>query len=71
MKKSNNEQEVYEIDLLRLVKVMWSHAILIIVTTLIGGILGFSIARFAVVPQYQAKALMYVNNSSISIGALA
>ena len=30
MKKSNNEQEVYEIDLLRLVKVMWSHAILII-----------------------------------------
>lgn len=68
MKKSNNEQEVYEIDLLRLVKVMWSHAILIIVTTLIGGILGFSIARFAVVPQYQAKALMYVNNSSISIG---
>lgn len=66
--KKNNEQEVYEIDLLRLVKVMWQHVVLIMLTTVIGGILGFSIARFAVVPQYQAKALLYVNNSSINIG---
>lgn len=66
--KKNNEQEVYEIDLLRLVKVMWQHVVLIVLTTVIGGILGFSIARFAVVPQYQAKALLYVNNSSINIG---
>ena len=66
--KKENGQEVYEIDLLRVIKAMWHHAVLIIVITLIGGMLAYSIARFAMVPEYQAKAQLYVNNSSISIG---
>ena len=64
----NREQEVYEIDLLHLIKAMWHHAVLIIVITLIGGMCSFGIAHHLIEPTYQAKALMYVNNSSINIG---
>ena len=68
MRERNTENDVYEIDLLRLVKVLWSHAWIIIVSTLLVGALAFSYARFVVEPTYQAKALMYVNNKSISLG---
>ena len=67
MKKSNSDQEVYAIDLLRLIRVLWSHAIRIILIALIGGGIGFSLARFVMVPRYQAQVLMYVNNSTVKI----
>jgi capsular polysaccharide biosynthesis protein len=69
MKERNVEDGVYEIDLLRILKVLWSHAWIIVISTLLVGALAFSYARFFVEPTYQAKALMYVNNKSISVGS--
>ena len=62
-------EEVYEIDLIRLIKALWAHAWIIILTALIAGAAAFSYARFLVTPQYSSTAMMYVNNSSFSIGS--
>lgn len=64
----NIEEEEYEIDLLRLAGVLWQHIVIIIVTTVLAAGIGFGCARYLVTPMYEAKALMYVNNSSISLG---
>lgn len=66
MKKQN--EEVLEIDLLRLIKVLWAHAWMIILVTLLVGAMAFSYARFLVTPEYSSTAMMYVNNSTFSIG---
>lgn len=64
----NNEEEVYEIDLLRLAGVLWRHIVIIILSVVVAAGIGFGYARYLVTPMYEAKALMYVNNSSISLG---
>jgi len=61
----NNE---IEIDLLHLVKILWQRAWIIVLTMIFLGGMAFSYAFFLVTPQYQAKAMMYVNNSSFSLG---
>lgn len=58
-----------EIDVLHLMKLLWQKAGIIILCTLLVGAIAFSYAFFFVTPQYQAQALMYVNNNSISVGS--
>ncbi|MBO5128487.1 MAG: hypothetical protein J6D10_13040 [Clostridia bacterium] len=62
----NNE---IEIDLLHLIKVLWQKVWIIGITTILLGVIAFSYAFLFVTPQYQAKALMYVNNSSFTVGS--
>ena len=66
--RQQNKDEVYEIDLLRLVGVLWQHVVIIALTVLIAGSMGYAYARFMVTPTYQARTLLYVNNSSLSLG---
>lgn len=67
MRQQNND-EVYEIDLLRLLGVLWQHVVIIALTVVIAGTMGYCYARYMVTPTYQARTLMYVNNSSLSLG---
>ncbi len=67
MKKQN--EQVYEIDLLHLIKVLWQRAWIIILATFLAGAMAFCYARFLIEPSYSSTAMMYVNNSSISIGS--
>lgn len=62
-------EEYIEIDLFQLVRALWRRAWAIVLAMLICGGMGFAYARFMIVPTYQARALMYVNNSSISVGS--
>jgi capsular polysaccharide biosynthesis protein len=61
----NNE---IEIDLLHLVKILWQKAWMIALCALLLGAITFSYAFFFITPQYQAKAMMYVNNNALSLG---
>lgn len=61
-------KEYYEIDLLQLLGVLWAKAWVIALAAVIGGCAVFSYAEFVITPKYQAEAMMYVNNSSISLG---
>lgn len=63
------EEQFIEIDLFQLVRALWHRAWAIILAMLVCGGLGFSYARFMITPTYQARALMYVNNSTLSVGS--
>ena len=65
----HRSEEYIEIDLSRIVQSLWQRVWLIVLAALICGGAGFSVARFMLPPEYQANALMYVNNSSISVGS--
>lgn len=62
-------EEYREIDLLELLSLLWQKVWLIILAALIFGTAAFSYAVFMVTPRYKATALMYVNNSTLSIGS--
>lgn len=64
-----NRQEEYEIDLLKLVGTLWSKALIIILAAVLTGTLVFGATYLFVTPTYEATASIYVNNSSISLGA--
>lgn len=64
-----DKDEVIEIDLLRLLKALWHRAWALVLAVLIFGGTAYAYARFAIVPLYQATALMYVNNTTLSVGS--
>ena len=65
---SNAKEEYMEIDLLRLFKALWHRLWAIVLAAIVCGGIGFSYAKFLITPLYKASALMYVNNSSFSVG---
>ena len=65
----NNSEQVVEIDLLEVAGALWQHIIGILLTGIIFGALCFGYARFFVTPKYEANALFYVNNSSLSLSS--
>lgn len=64
-----HSEEYVEIDLARIVSALWRRVWAIVLAMVIFGAAAFSYAYFCVTPLYQASALMYVNNSSFSLGS--
>ncbi len=62
-------EEYIEIDLLRLLGAVWQHMVVIILTMLLCGGAGLALAYYVIPAKYEASALLYVNNSSISVGS--
>lgn len=62
------EKDEIEIDLLALALAVWRKIWLVMAMAVLGAAVAFSYAEFLVTPLYQAKAMMYVNNSAISLG---
>lgn len=65
----HNRQEEQEIDLLKLLKVLWSKIWVIGISVLTGGIIFFLVTFFFISPKYESSALLYVNNNSLNIGS--
>ena len=65
----NRKEEYMEIDLLRLMRALWHRAWAIVLAMLLCGAAAFSYTYFLVTPLYKSSALMYVNNSSITVGS--
>ena len=70
MKKDNND-EVLEIDLLRLIKVLWHRAWIVAIAAFVAAGVALCYAKFAITPLYRATSMMYVNNSSFSVGGMS
>lgn len=62
------DQDVIEIDLLAIARAIWKKIWLVIAMVIIGTVIMFSYAKFLIVPLYESRAMMYVNNSSLSLG---
>ena len=63
-----NEREVMEIDLLRLLKALWRKAWAVLLAAVLSGGIFLGVTLGVVTPMYSAEALMYVNSSNISVG---
>ena len=66
--KNNNTQEYYTIDLLHIAKVLWHKIWLIALVGLLAAVLAFGYSSFIIAPTYSSSVMLYVNNSSISLG---
>ncbi len=67
MKKQSND--FYELNLVQLLRAMWNRAWAIVLAAVICAGALFSYASFVITPKYQAEILLYVNNSSFSVGS--
>lgn len=65
MKKT---EEFIEIDILRLVKAVWQKIWAVILAAVIFGSATFGFTYLFIEPTYEAKTLLYVNNSNFSVG---
>jgi len=65
----NRENEYIQFDLRKIVNGLIRRFWLIVIAAVLCGALLFSYATFLVTPLYESSVLMYVNNSSFSVGA--
>ena len=56
------EQDKIEIDVLRLVKVLWKRKFVILVAALVAGLVAFAYSSFVIKPQYTSTTRIYVVN---------
>ena len=63
-----NTNEYYTIDILHIAKTLWQKAWMILLSGILAGIVGFCISAFAIQPTYSSSIMLYVNNSSFSLG---
>lgn len=69
MKADAEKKDYAELDLFRLAKALWHRAWAIVLTMLLGGTAAFLCTYFLMTPLYKSSALMYVNNSSLTVGS--
>ena len=65
----NRNNDELEIDLLELIRVLWSKALVIILCALVFACAAFGYTYMFIKPTYDSTASFYVNNSSISLGS--
>ncbi len=63
-----DNEDIFEIDLLKIFQALWRKAWLIVLITVLCGASAFGITKYAITPQYEARVLMYVNSTNISLG---
>ncbi len=63
-----NTKDCYTIDLLHIFKSLWNRAWIIVISGILVGIIGFTWSSFFIAPMYSSSIMLYVNNSSISLG---
>lgn len=68
MKKEQMGQEYYSIDLSHILKTLLKRAWVLILSGLLCASIGFCVAAFVIAPKYSSSILLYVNNSSFSLG---
>ncbi len=61
-------QDYYVIDFVHIFKTLWKRIWVIILAALICGAVAFSVAKFVITPMYSSSIMLYVNNSSFSLG---
>lgn len=67
-RQENNAKKYYTIDLLHIVRTLWRKTWVICLAVAIAGGIGFGLSAFIIKPTYSSTILLYVNNSSFSLG---
>ncbi|MBE6598152.1 MAG: hypothetical protein E7638_01780 [Ruminococcaceae bacterium] len=69
MDRQKQQKEEIEIDLLHLLGLLWKKAWIIVLSMILLASAFFSYSMFMVTPQYKSTAMMYVNNSTLTVGS--
>ena len=64
----NRTKEYYTIDVMHVLKALRNRAWVIILCGILAAVMGFSFATFFITPTYSSSIMLYVNNSSFSLG---
>jgi capsular polysaccharide biosynthesis protein len=64
----NKTNEYYTIDLAHIVKTLLHRAWMIALSGFLAAVIGFVISAFIITPTYSSSVMLYVNNSSFSLG---
>lgn len=64
----NANNEHYTIDILHILKFIFQRFWAIVISGILAAIIGFGIAAFLITPKYSSSIMLYVNNSSFSLG---
>ena len=67
-KTESNFEEGYVIDVTHILKVLWQRIWIIGIVGILTAAIGFSVSAFMIAPTYQSSIMLYVNNSSFSVG---
>ena len=65
---ANKTNQYYTVDLIHIVKELVRRAWLIVMAGIIAAAVGFSYSSYAIEPTYSSSIMLYVNNSSFSLG---
>ena len=68
-KQEKNTRETYTIDLLHVMKALWSRAWVIVLAGILSAAAAFCIAAYVIAPTYSSSIMLYVNNSAFSLGS--
>ena len=68
MENKTREKEYYTIDVLHILRTLWHRAWIVVLAGVLAAAIGFSISAFFIAPTYSSSIMLYVNNSSFSIG---
>lgn len=60
--------EYYTIDLVHIFKSIWRRIWIVILAGILAAVAGFTVSTTMVSPKYSASIMLYVNNSSFSLG---
>ena len=63
-------KDYYVVDLAYIVRAIWQKKWILVTVSLILAAIGFSLAAFIIAPTYSASVMLYVNNSSFTMGDL-
>ena len=69
MGQNNKNREYFTIDLSHILATLWKKIWVIFVIGIVGAAIGFTYSAFIVEPTYSSGIMLYVNNSSISVGS--
>lgn len=64
----NKTREYYTIDILHIAKALFQKAWLIVLSGCLAAGIGFFISTFMIAPTYSSSIMLYVNNTSFSLG---
>ncbi|MBQ7922081.1 MAG: hypothetical protein IJ325_05840 [Clostridia bacterium] len=69
-KNEKNTKDYYVVDLAYIAKAIWQKIWIVVIAGFVLAAVGFSLAAFVITPTYSASIMLYVNNSSFTVGDL-
>lgn len=69
-KVNSNVRDYYVIDIAHVVKSVWHRIWVVAIAGVLVAAIAFSVAAFAITPTYSSSIMLYVNNSSFTVGDL-